>query len=167
MTEGGPARPSGNVRVRLAGSDDLARIERLWLGLYKQQKDSGMRLEVPADGYQKWATSLKGMLGRFACLFVAESGEEIAGFLAGRVRSLPPYFGGYPVGFVSEVFVEESYRGRGIGGELVTRAVSWFKDCGVNRIELQVIMNNESARRLYRRLGWEEELVQMIWQEEA
>ena len=167
MTGAGPGRPSGKVTVRLAGSDDLARLERLWLGLYKQQRDSGMRLEVPADGYEKWAGSLKAMLGRFACLFVAERGEDIAGFLAGRVRSLPPYFGGYPVGFISEVFVEESYRGRGIGGELVTRAVSWFKDCGISRIELQVIMKNEAARRLYRRLGWEEELVQMIWQEEA
>ena len=106
-----------------------------------------MRLEVPADGYQKWATSLKGMLGRFACLFVAESGEDIAGFLAGRVRSLPPYFGGYPVGFISEVFVEESCRDRGIGCELVTRSVSWFKECGIRRIELQVVVNCTSSNQ--------------------
>jgi hypothetical protein len=44
------------------------------------------------------------------------------------------------------------------------RNASWFKQSGITRVELQVVMNNEPARRLYREMGWVEELVQMVWQ---
>lgn len=153
-----------SIIVRLAERNELARIEPLWRALYDHQKATGMFLDVPPDAYQHWAASLRPVLGRFACLLVAEREGEIIGFLAGRIRSLPQYFGGYPVGFISEVFVHNSYRNQGVGAELVTGAVGWFAENGITRVELQVIMNNEPARRLYRHLGWREELVQMVWQ---
>lgn len=154
------------VRIRLANGGELSRVERLWVALYEHQRANGMILELPPNAYEHWAASLKPLLGRFACLLVAEVEEEAIGFLVGRVRSLPQYFGGYPVGFISEVFTEDAHRGRGIGSRLVTQAVSWFEESGISRVELQVIINNEGARKLYRRLGWRDELVQMVWQKE-
>jgi ribosomal protein S18 acetylase RimI-like enzyme len=154
-----------SITFRLATGDDLERVEPLWRALYEHQKANGMFLEIPADGYQHWAASMKPVLGRFACLLLAEGEAELCGFLAGRIRTLPPYFGGYTVGFISEVYVDGSHRKQGIGAEMVTRAVAWFAENGISRVELQVIMNNEPARRLYRQLGWREELVQMVWQE--
>ncbi len=150
--------------VRPARADEVEAVERLWQALYRHQRAHGMLLEVPPDSFKHWAASLRVALGRFTCLFVAESGGELIGFLAGWVRTLPPYFGGFPVGFISDVYVDEQRRAAGIGRALLDRALEFFAAQRISRIELQVLVLNENARRFYRNLGWKEELVQMVWQ---
>jgi ribosomal protein S18 acetylase RimI-like enzyme len=154
----------GDYLIRSGTSDDLLRLESLWLSLYEHQKSNGMLLDLPANAFTLWTASLAPILGRFACLFVAEKNEELFGFLAARIRSLPPYFGGAQAGFISDIYVAETDRGHGLGRKLVLMATDWFQKLGLTRIELQVIMNNTPARELYRQLGWAEELVQMVWE---
>lgn len=166
MIEDNQPGKQSSVEIRLASGNDLSVVEPLWLALYEHQRANGMILELPPNAYEHWAASLKPLLGRFACLLLAESEAQAVGFLVGRIRSLPQYFGGYPVGFISEVFAQATHRGKGIGSGLVARAIRWFEECGITRVELQVIINNEGARKLYRRLGWRDELVQMVWQHE-
>jgi ribosomal protein S18 acetylase RimI-like enzyme len=154
----------GDYLIRSGTSDDVRRLEPLWLALYEHQKSNGMLLDLPADAFSHWTESLAPILTRFACLFVAEKNGVLVGFLAGRIRSLPPYFGGSQAGFISDVYVAEPDRGHGLARKLVLMATAWFQKLGLTRIELQVIMNNTPARELYRRLGWSEELVQMVWE---
>lgn len=155
-----------DYHIHFGSGDDLQRVEAMWLALYEHQHISGMLLELPADAFQCWATSLKPLLGRFACLFIAELSGDVAGFLAGRIRSLPPHFGSIHSGFISEVYIAEEHRQHGLGSRLVSIAMDWFQSQRVQRIELQVLMDNTPARRLYQQLGWREELVQMVWQAE-
>lgn len=157
----------GEYLIRLGSGDDLVRLESLWLALYEHQKRHGMLLDLPMDAFHHWTASLGPILDRFACLFVAEKNGELVGFLAGRIRFLPPYFGGSQAGFISEVYVADADRGHGLGRKLVSVATSWFQTLGLTRIELQVIMNNTPARNLYRELGWSEELIQMVWEPET
>jgi ribosomal protein S18 acetylase RimI-like enzyme len=157
------AAPDLEALVRPARLNDLPSIEPLWYALYKHQKEHGMFLEVSPNSFKEWAASMKAALGRFSCLFVVELHAQIIGFLGGRIGTLPPYFGGFPFGFISEVFVSEKHRSRAIGRELMAKAVEWFCERGVNRIELQVLLNNTGARRFYNGLGWSEELIQMVW----
>lgn len=152
------------ILVRLITVEELPRIAPLWRALYKHQEIHGMLLKLPEDAYEQWAASFVPVLDRFASIFVAEIDEKFVGFLACKIRSLPPHFGEFPVGFISDVFVDENYRGYNIGRKLMDKAVDWFQQNGIARIELQVIMNNVHAREFYRRMGWVEELVQMVWQ---
>jgi ribosomal protein S18 acetylase RimI-like enzyme len=149
--------------VRPARLDDVPAIEPLWYTLYKHQRENGMFLEVSPNSFKEWAASMNAALGRFTCLFVVDLRPQILGFLAGRIGTLPPHFGGFPFGFISEVFVSEEYRGRNIGRALMAQAVEWFSERGVNRVELQVLLNNAGARRFYNGLGWKEKLIQMVW----
>ena len=61
------------------------------------------------------------------------------GFVAGRVRSLPPFFGSQMVGAIGELFVDERSRGGGIVCRVLAHAVEWFRAQGIRRIELQVV----------------------------
>ncbi|MGE0882732.1 MAG: N-acetyltransferase family protein [Blastocatellales bacterium] len=158
---------NGNYQIRLADADDLPRVENMWTALYQHQQQNGMLIQLPVNAFDLWVSSIKPLLGRFAWLFIIERNGELAGFLAGRVRSLPPYFGGAQVGFISEVYVSDDHRQQGLGERLVTTAMEFFSERGLTRVELQVIMNNPAARKLYQRLGWTEELVQMVWQPSA
>lgn len=155
-----------SVTIRAASSQELACVEPLWLALYEHQKENGMLLELPADAYQKWTASISSLLGRFACLFLAESNGETVGFLAARIRSIPPYFGGGQTGFISEVYVDDRRRSKRIGERLMAATTEWFRELGITRIELQVIAHNTGAREFYLRHGWREELVQMVWQDD-
>ena len=157
----------GNYLIRPGNGDDMSRLESLWLAFYEDQKRQGMLLDLAVDAFTHWTKSYVPVLGRFACLFVAEKNGELVGFLAGRIRSLPPYFGGFQAGFISDVYVADADRGQGVGRHLVLLATRWFQELGLTRIELQVITNNTPAREFYRQLGWSEELVQMVWESKA
>jgi GNAT superfamily N-acetyltransferase len=149
--------------LRQATPDDIPRIQPLWQALYQHQSEHGMLLRLPEGAYEAWLKSIVPFLGRFANVVVAEQDGAIIGFVAGRVRALPPYFGSATIGAISEVFISEAYRGSGIGRRLLAFAVEWFQAQQITRIELQVVAGNTDGIRFYRQLGWHEELLQMVW----
>ncbi len=155
-----PAVPRWTIREGSAG--DLALLKEQWTLLYQQQVQQGMLFRPPADGHALWASSLGSVLGRFGCLFVAEEDGAIVGFLAGRLRSLPPHFGGEQVGYVSEVFVDQNQRGKGIGKALLLAGTQWFRERGAKRLELNVVAHNDGAALFYEKMGWTRELIQMV-----
>lgn len=156
---------AADLTIRSAMPDELSRIEPLWIALYEYQKAKGMLLELPVDAYQKWMDSIRPVMGRFACVFLAESYGDGIGFLAARIRAIPPWFGAGQTGFISDVYVDDRHQSKRVGEQLLVRAAEWFREQGIDRIELQVIANNTRARKFYARHGWREELVQMVWQE--
>jgi GNAT superfamily N-acetyltransferase len=149
--------------LRNATAGDLARIEPLWHALYRHQCEHGMLLRLPDGAYEAWLKSIEPFLGRYANVVVAEDEGEIIGFVAGRIRTLPPYFGSAVIGAISEVIVDESRRGTGVGRQLLAFALEWFQAQQITRVELQVVAGNPDSLRFYRQLGWHEELVQMVW----
>jgi GNAT superfamily N-acetyltransferase len=123
----------------------------------------GISLDQFTGAYEAWLKSITPFLGRFASVVVAELNGDLVAFVAGRIRTLPPYFGSSTIGTISEVFVCESHRGAGIGRRLLNFALEWFQGQQITRVELQVVAGNQEGVRFYRQLGWHEELVQMVW----
>ncbi len=58
-------------------------------------------------------------------------------------------------GFVRNVYVRPAYRGRGIGSALLNAAERRMAEAGLDVVALEVMADNEAARRLYRRRGYE------------
>jgi len=162
-----PRVMTSDCTLRYATAADLPRIATLWRALYEHQLAHGMRLPVPAGAFEAWERSMAPALGRFAVVSLAEREGAIVGFVAGRVRALPPFFGGGAAGFISEVFVSDTERGTGLGRQVLAHAVDWFAAQGITRVELQVLAGNPRALEFYRELGWHEELVQMVWEAPA
>ncbi|MBC8524039.1 MAG: GNAT family N-acetyltransferase [Chlorobium phaeobacteroides] len=62
-----------------------------------------------------------------------------------------------PEGYVSELFVAESWRGQGIGKQLLATAEEEAKTRGCSRLMLCNNRDRDSYRRgFYQKLGWEE-----------
>ena len=152
-----------DVKLRHATAADMDRIKPLWHDLYQHQFDHGMLLRLPEGAYEAWLKSIIPFLGRFASVVVAERNDEIIAFVAGRIRTLPPYFGSATIGAISEVFVSESQRGGRIGRRLLAFALEWFQSQQITRVELQVVAGNPQGIRFYQQLGWHQELIQMVW----
>jgi diamine N-acetyltransferase len=57
-------------------------------------------------------------------------------------------------GEVDSMFVEESYRGRGIGSELLRRTLAWLESMGASSKVVTVAYGNQAALALYQRFGF-------------
>lgn len=56
------------------------------------------------------------------------------------------------------ISVARQWRGQGIGRALMQRVITWARESGViTRLELEVLVRNETAIRLYEQLGFERE----------
>lgn len=151
------------IIVREVDASYLRKVRSLWEDLYKGQRTQGLQSHLAPDGFDKWSATLSTMIGRFACLIVAQSESELIGFLAGRLRTPTAPFEPLPVGFISEIYVSPTYRTRGVGRRLLDAATTWFAEQDVIRLELQVLCNNTIAADAYRRWGWRNELIQMTY----
>ena len=58
-------------------------------------------------------------------------------------------------GFIDEFFIRERVRGRGMGSEVLMSLLPALSAHGVKALHLEVARDNEAARRLYRRAGFE------------
>lgn len=89
-------------------------------------------------------------------LYVAETpGGEVVGYAA--IHWLPYLFLKGPEGYLSELFIRESHRGKGIGTRLMEVIKVEARERGCSRLMLLNSRSRESYQRgFYKELGWEE-----------
>ncbi|HVH42420.1 MAG TPA: GNAT family N-acetyltransferase [Labilithrix sp.] len=98
-----------------------------------------------------------------SAVLVAREGAEIVGVLEILMKT-PVNRDGFvhrPVARIDNVVVRATHRGRGIGTQLVSHAEAWALEHGAVVTELHVWSFNDSARRLYERLGYATRSVRM------
>lgn len=89
-------------------------------------------------------------------ILVAETPEgDIAGY--GAVHWLPYLIHAGPEGYVSELFVNDAFRGQGIGSQLLEAIKTEALHHGCARLMLLNMRNRESyQRQFYAKQGWQE-----------
>jgi ribosomal protein S18 acetylase RimI-like enzyme len=135
------------VRIRLGGVDDLPAIESALLRAANWDPSRTARpLDDPALAPYRDGWGQKGDLA-----VVAEDGGRAIG--AAYCRLTRGY--GHVDDNTPEVTIglESPYRGRGIGGRLLSALADLARECGFDRLSLSVERDNP-ARRLYERMGY-------------
>jgi ribosomal protein S18 acetylase RimI-like enzyme len=85
-------------------------------------------------------------------LIVARDGETVLGMLTLIVYRVPTGIRGW----IHDVVVDESARGRGVGEALAREALREAEEAGAISVELTTREARVAANRLYRRLGFEQ-----------
>ncbi len=57
-------------------------------------------------------------------------------------------------GHIEDVIIDPEYRGRGLAEHIVKHVISAAKEQNLSRLELNALYKNNSARRLYEKLGF-------------
>ena len=57
-------------------------------------------------------------------------------------------------GFIDEFFIRETVRGRGMGTEVLISLLPQLAEAGVKALHLEVAQGNDTASRLYQKLGF-------------
>jgi len=59
-------------------------------------------------------------------------------------------------GYVSNLFVDEEYRNKGVGKKLLNASLKWLKDNKVKYISLEIHLENKTALKFYRKAGFKD-----------
>jgi ribosomal protein S18 acetylase RimI-like enzyme len=136
--------------VRRATEADRDALRELW----QEFMD-----EVSEPHYWRgtWEEAWAGMSGYIAdhvALIAEEDGRAVGYELARLERPR--------IGYVSDLYVRPEVRRRGLAKELLARAIDELQDEGAEYMTLNVNLDNDLARTVYRRLGFREEAVDLI-----
>jgi GNAT superfamily N-acetyltransferase len=153
----------GNIEYIVLDSDyhfGWYDVTELFTRMYAQMDEMGLMLPLAEGGTAKWLKTAQNTSGKFGIVVLARDGEKAVGFAHGMLKFLPDYLGGYTVGTITHIFVEENERRSGVGRQLVHELEAWFRLKKVYSIELQVITGNPMAQEFWQDIGFKEELLQ-------
>ena len=98
--------------------------------------------------------------------FVALNGESVVGFVAGIIR---PYteadrldYKCPKCGIITELVVDESIRGNGIGLSLIQKMEQYFNRLGCETMTVDVFEYNGNAKNFYAQCGYHSRMISMI-----
>ncbi|MEF8831203.1 MAG: GNAT family N-acetyltransferase [Halobacteriales archaeon] len=139
--------------------DDLADVLDAWVSLAAEQRDHGSTLRADANR-DAMREAIGGRL-LSGDVVVARDGGDLVGFVSfgvetgdlERTRSR---------GVVRNIWVRPDRRGEGIGGDLLALAERRLVEAGAEAVALEVMADNDAARRFYRRHGYEPHRVEMM-----
>lgn len=159
-----PRHDVHDIVIRPAQAIDALTIGTLWEKLVTYHHDLDDQLPVAAaNGGQRYARRIEDHLeDSHTHIVVAEANGEIIGFILGVIVDMAPeMFEQTVAGFLADVFVEEAYRGQGIGRKLVQALSDWFRARGITHIELYVAARNHTGREFWDALGGRDVMVRM------
>lgn len=145
-------------QVRLAVEGDLPSVAAAWRQLQDFHASLGLAFSLESDSQDKWLASFQRTLGRFSFLWVAEDKGQVKAFLLARLKQSPAFLGGVQVGEISDLFVDDSLRGSGIGTRLVDAAMEKFKQLNIHSVEVQIQAGNDSGLAFWQKLGFKQDL---------
>lgn len=96
-------------------------------------------------------------------VFVALLNNEIVGSGYGLIKQHPPKHLHKTYGHIGFIFVQDSHRGKGISKLILNRIFEWFKTKNIIEVKLQVYDKNPSAIKAYEKVGFEKNLIEMLY----
>lgn len=159
------------MRIVRGGSDDVPRLEPLWLAMREHHVACAPAVgEVLPfrDGAESWArrsARYRDWLGEpDTVLFLAEDedGDAVGYAFTRLVEGEATLATGDRVGQLQALSVLPAFRGQGVGSALIQAFLSHLRERDVTEWSLGVLDGNGDARRLYERLGLRAYFVEMI-----
>ena len=134
--------------VRLAQTEDVPRLVALMAEFYGE---AGYPLPVEAA-----TRTFAALLGdpRLGRVWMMEAEGEPAGYVVLTV-SFSMESGGLR-GFVDDLFVRPGFRGRGLAAAALAELRRAAEELGVRALLVEVGPDNDTARRVYQRIGLED-----------
>lgn len=150
--------------IRLASADDAQRIGELWLEMVRFHRQfDPMLFNASEKGAEFYQQSIVSRLNDpNTRVLVAEEDGQVIGYVLGMIADImAEVFQPIRSGFLADIYVQEDYRRRGIGKELVERLVLWFQSKDVAYYEWHVAQKNSKAVEFWESMGGEVTMLRM------
>lgn len=155
--------PVENFRIVLLNNgQDSAKIEQL-VGLMTRMYDYHTTLHPDwrtrqgwQQGSQQWLSRSAGSEDWFVALVYPTDSEVACGYLLASFHYEAPLFIQNRYGYIADLWLNEEYRGQGAAELLLEKAYAWFRQQGVERLQLEVDIRNERAYAFWQKQGFED-----------
>jgi len=154
------------IEIREATKADLPDIVELWKSIMDFHRNLDSFFTRSQEGHRNflnWVT--KEMESDTSELFIAETEGKILGYIKIQICDYPPVFEKKKYGMISDAIVNEKYRRKGIGEALFDRAMGWFKENDIERVELRVANINPVAQGFWKKMGFRPYMTTMFKEE--
>jgi len=137
------------ILIREAKESDLLTIGKLTLELIEAMGNTeGIDIKLIAENYRNLLNEVNSHI------LVAEIGGVVVGFVNFTTRKTILHRG--LSGLIDELIIAKSYRGKGIGKQLLSSAIEKSRQLGCCEVEVSTEKTNIKAREFYRQYGFTE-----------
>jgi diamine N-acetyltransferase len=135
-------------------SRDIEIIKPLWekLLLHHQEKSADFKYFYSTFTFE---IRIKNLVALPDDNLFIETAEDESGVIAGYCITSIKADG---TGELDSIYIEDSFRTRGIGGRLVNDSLEWMKKRGCTKITVSVANGNEEAMPFYEKFGFRHRL---------
>ena len=155
---------TSHVVIRRATDADLPAVGELGAQLlrvhYEFDRDRFMRPGAGAEEGYAWFLRTQ-LADEDAVVLVADVSGRIAGYLYAGIEPRNWKELRDEAAFVHDILVTEGHRKAGIAEALMAEAVAWARSRGAPRLLLWTATPNDSARRLFAKLGFRSTMIEM------
>lgn len=151
----------GMAALREAVYADLNDLHSLNMRLVSQNYRFSKLKKPKAIEHVYYNYYKKRLQDKNSIFFVAEEKGKIIGFILGEIERRAIVYRHEKGGYVSDLFVLENYRRKGIGKHLANRLLSWLALKKIRRIRLHVDANNLNAIAFWRKSGFSKHKIEM------
>ncbi len=151
------------IQVRLAKVRDLPNLVHLWRELIGfDEALGGQDFRLARGSKAAWEKHLRTHLGRKdkASVIGGSEGQMVA-FLLASLERPPGIFMEREYVEISAVYVQEPYRGKGVGSALVEAAFAWSEEKRVSRVRVTTDTKNSLGVEFWKHPGFAPTVVTM------
>ena len=144
------------ITIRKAAPDDAPALAALWHEMAMFHAKQGPYWQIHRNSMKGYMPFIRDAAqAADKAVFVAECDGKPIGFILAQLANRARIFVQREHGLIVDLAVTRAFRRTGIGGQLVQRAVRWFKTKKVTRLEVRISTANPLATAFWRKMGFE------------
>ena len=141
--------------IEVAERKHIPQILELWQQLMDYHAAFDPLFEARPNGARNWEHYIRDLMRlRDARVFIAVKDDEIIGYSVCRAAAHPPVFKQEYYGLIMDMAVKREHQRQGTGTMMLETIYKWVYKMGLDRIELQVVPNNNLGYSFWKKHGF-------------
>lgn len=153
-----------DITIRDATSDDIPTLGRLGALLVRLHNELDPKRFIPPTPQTEanYGWFLGTQINKpDVFVYVADNGGEVVGYAYAGMEGMDYMALRGPAGALYDIVVDPAHRGKGIGRQLLTKALAELRDRGAPRVVLSTAQGNEAAQHLFETAGFRRTMIEM------
>lgn len=146
------------VRIKLAGEEHIPGVVGFWKDCidFHQAKDPFFTMREGAD--KEFSNYFQEVISadNTHALVALVNKEKVVGFSISAVKNHPPVFAETKYGEIIDLTIQDDYKHKGIGEEMLKIIFEWFDAHDARRIELRVAAKSMNGYSFWEKHGFVE-----------
>ena len=151
------------IVIREADASNIPKIVDLWVEFMAEHDSLIIAADPKLKDFETKEKDIEPLYENFLRLnfeskkgtvFIAESGKSLVGYILVFIKDELPIYENKKVGYISDLYVKEQFRHKGISTQLVDKAMGWFKQKKLKFAAIPLYAANKHAYQIYKKYGF-------------